>query len=426
MYWITDRFLKVIYWILFPSLLFLSTISYADTLSVPLTLSEAEHLAIINEPLLEGIEANVDALDQQAIADDQLDDPELMLGVQNLPTNTLSFTQDDMTMITAGVQQTFPKGHSLTFKSQATAATAQAEEMRKMQQTLVVLRTVRDTWLDLYYWTQAAQVIKTNQKLFKQLVKATVSQYSVGKTNQQNVLQAQLALTRLSDQATQVDSNIALLRAQLARWIGSDEANRPLASLPDWLPPPPLATLQHELIQHPLLKIDAATIQSDRDDVCWAKEQYKPGFTVGVGYELRQGDFADGTPRSDMVTAQATVSLPVFPDQRQTRRLNASEDKLVAGELTQQVHYRDLSSKLAAQYAVWQDLSTRVVLYDQHLLPEAKQSAKATMLAYQNNMTDFASVIRAYNTVADMQLEQLRIQVDRDKAQVDLLYLQGM
>lgn len=394
--------------------------------SVPLTLPEAEHIAISIAPELQRLQATREALKQQSIADRQLPDPKLMAGAINVPTDTFSFTQDDMTMIEVGLQQSFPPGHSLAVKSRQTQARALAEQRKITEQTAILLRTVREIWLNLYYWTEAARVIHENQLLYQHLLKVTESQYSVGKGNQSDVLQVQLELSRLDDQQVQVQQQIDELQAQLGRYIGQDQAIRPLSNqLPHWLNPPPLTIFQDRLQQHPLLKVDAANIEAAREEVAFAREQYKPGFTVDVGYSVRQGRFANGMRRSDMMGAQVTMDLPIFTHNRQDRRLQASAEQLAATQFEQQIHYRDLLKELEAQYALWQRFSERVSLYQKQLVPEAKQNSKAALLAYQSATTELTTVLRAYSNELTIQLEQLQIEVARAKTRANLFYLEG-
>jgi hypothetical protein len=79
--------------------------SYASTQTALLSLFEAEHLAIDNAPELQRLRANTGALEEQAVADGQLSDQQLIVGAANVPTNSFSFTQDDMTMVNVGLQR---------------------------------------------------------------------------------------------------------------------------------------------------------------------------------------------------------------------------------------------------------------------------------------------------------------------------------
>ena len=405
--------------------LFSFTVSASDYKIIPLSIAETEHLALTRDPELKRLQANSEALDEQAIADGQLEDPKLIVGAINVPTNTFSFTQDDMTMMQVGVQQSFPSGNSLLFKSEKTKALGEAEHRQTCNQSLLLLRDVRHTWLDLYYWENAKRVTRENKNLFSYLVKEAKSLYSVGKTNQTDLLQAQVELTKIDDQDAQITQKIAELRAKLGRWIGREQANRPLPSvLPNWSSPPSLANLKIHLQQHPLLRSDAAKIQAGRFEVAFSQEQYKPGVMVDVGYGVRQGRMTDGRRRSDMATAQVTIDLPIFTSQRQSKRLQASTLQLTAVEMEQEVHYLDLMEALNTQYASWQNYTHRIALFKQHLIPEARLNAKAALTAFQSATTDIIPVVRANMVKLEIELQELQLGIEQKKARADLLYLE--
>lgn len=408
-------------------LLFFYINGHAYTPTTPLSLSETEYLAISSAPELKQLQANADSLEQKAVADGQWSDPQLIVGAANVPTPSYSFTQDDMTMVQFGLQQSFAPGHSLAMKSKKTKSLAKAEQQKIQEQAAMLLRNVRETWLDLYYWKQAAIIINKNRLLYHGLLKATESQYSAGKVKQSDVLQIQVEFSRLKDQSVQIQEHIDILRAQLARWIGLSAANRPLLStLPHWPNPPPLKILQERLLQHPQLKVDMANIEAARDDVAYAKEQYKPGWMLDVGYSVRKGRMQDGQSRSNFVGAQVTVDLPFFTGNRQNRELSASAHRLNATEFDRDIHYKDLLKELTTQYAVWNSLTKRENLYRQHLTLESRQNSKSALLAYQDATTDLNTVLRAYSNALSIHLEQIQIQVERAKARAALLYLQGV
>ena len=395
---------------------------FASTLSLP----EAEHLALTNAPELRSLQASQEALEQQAVADGQLPDPQLTVGAINVPTDTFSFSQDDMTMVQFGLQQTFLPGHSLKYKSQKTEDLSKAMGKKQQAESLDLLRKVRENWLELYYWTNATQIFDKNIALYQYLLKSVTSQYSVGKATQSDVLEVQLELSRLQDQRIQFLQQIDVARANLSRWIRLDDANWSIApTLPQWPAPPPLSALSTQIQQHPLLKIDAENINAAKDDVNYAKEQYKPGWMLEADYGVRQGEMQNGMPRSNMATMQATVDLPFFTGKRQSKELAASNSQLLATEMDQQTHYRDLSQELQQQYATWQRLSERDALYQKQLIPESAQNAKAALASYSDAKTDLSAVLRAYSSELTAQMELLQIQTTRAKARVDLLYLQG-
>lgn len=385
--------------------------------TAPLSLVEAEKLALSNDPLVSRFTALSSSLQDQAIADAQLPDPTLQFGLQNLPLDTLSRTQDDMTQIELGVQQSFPAGDTLKHRSEKTAALGSAEQARAREEARKVLREVRSSWLEVYYQTQAAKLVRQTQKLFSEVVDVTQSQYGAGFVTQQDVLSADLELSLLKDRETSIEAEREVAQAALGKWIGSHEFKRPLPQeWPVLKAIPARAEIEAHLIDHPLMQAEEALVHASQSEVKVAREQYKPSWGVGVSYGQRED-------RADMLSAMVTMDVPLFTDKRQDRRLAASQQQAYAAHYARADRRRELLHMLETEYAAWERLNERLLRYEKELVPQAGQNSEVALATYQSGVTDFPTLMRARITALETQLQLLRLRVDHAKAQVNLLYL---
>jgi outer membrane protein TolC len=126
-----------------------------------------------------------------------------------------------------------------------------------------------------------------------------------------------------------------------------------------------------------------------------------------------------------MLAAMVSVELPLFTAKRQDRRLAASIQQASAVQLMRDDRLRELRQMLDTSYANWQRLGERAALYESQLLHTSAANAQASLKAYQSGVTEFTTLMRARITDLDIQLELLRINVDRARAQASLLYLAG-
>ena len=295
-----------------------------------LDLDEAERLALAADPAVVASRARADALREQAVADGQLPDPKLGIGLYNLPLDDFSLRSQPTTQFRTKIQQAFPRGDTLRYRQLGTEWMSRAQQAETLLVRRQIRRDLRQTFLELYYQRQAAGIIERTRGLFEQLVEITRSHFAAGRVSQQDVLQAQLELSRLDDRATRIDEMADVQRARLTRWIG-DDAYRPLA--PDFptLPAlPPLPELQAALPRHPAIVSASARVEANQQRVRVAREQYKPGWNVGVEYRKRFGEDPGGGDRADMMAAMLTVDLPLFTDKRQDKRLSASQQQAEA------------------------------------------------------------------------------------------------
>ena len=86
---------------------------------------------------------------------------------------------------------------------------------------------------------------------------------------------------------------------------------------------------------------------------------------------------------------------------------------------------RELRRQLRADHADWERLGERLRLFQEQILPKARQNARVSLHAYQSGVVDFDDMLRAGISVLDSRLDALKVEVDRAKTQARLLYLVG-
>ena len=84
---------------------------------------------------------------------------------------------------------------------------------------------------------------------------------------------------------------------------------------------------------------------------------------------------------------------------------------------------RQMKMQFEKTMAMYTRANERVQLYQGSVLPHSKQNTEATMSAYQSGVTDFNVLVRARLTELKSQLQFVKLNVERAKAQVELLYL---
>jgi len=183
------------------------------------------------------------------------------------------------------------------------------------------------------------------------------------------------------------------------------------------------SVIRNQLARHPLIVIDNAYINAAKRGVLIAKEQYKPGFNLGVEYRKRFGDELNGQRRDDLMAAMVTLDMPLFTANRQDRRLSASQFDRQSAMLMRDEHLKMLSQQLSLHYVNWQRLKEREELYRNRLLPDAKANAKSALDAYQNRVIDFTALIQANVMALETGMRGWRVAVNRAKAHTELLYL---
>ena len=400
--------------------------SLAAQQNLPLTLAEAEHLALSEEPGSDALRARAEALGEQAVVAGQLPDPTMHIGLANYPIQSGGFSTEGMTQAQLGFRQAFPSGRSREFGTERLAALALSMNANADARAREVRTRVRDSWLETYYWQKAHEIVTESRPFFSDLATVTRSLYSVGRKTQHDVLRAELELGRLDDRLIEINRRHMQARAALSEWLG-DDARRPIAeALPGWEQVPPLTSLHENLESHPSVLAAEARISASDANVVVAEERKKPGWALDLGYGYREGYLPSGEPRSDFVSLSVTIDVPFFGKDRQDRSLAAALRERSASKYDKTLLLRQLSSLLDAEYAQWQDLSRRVALFESLILELSESQAQAALLAYQSEAGDFADVMRGYIDDLNIRLDHVRLQVERGQSYAVLANLGGL
>jgi outer membrane protein TolC len=392
----------------------------------PLTLAEAEDLALAAEPGQQAIRANAAALLQRAVVAGELPDPMLRVGLNNFPIESGGFRTEGMTHAAVGLRQAFPAGKTRFFSARQFDLLAAEMNENADARGRNVLTAARSAWLDLYYWERAHDLVSESRPLFDDLATVTRSLYSVGRKSQQDVLRAELELSRLDDRLIDIERQCSGAQAALGEWVGHNAARPVALKLPRWDQLPPLESLEGSLADHPALRAADAQIQARNAGVELAKQRSKPGWALDLGYSYREGFLPSGEPRSDFISFGVSVDLPFFSKKSVDSTLSAALQERSAAESSREQTLRGLRSQLAAEHARWQDLTRRLSLYDTHILNQAKNNAEASMLAYQSDRGDFADVMRAYIDDLNTRIDHIRLQVERAQSYAVLANLGGL
>lgn len=393
------------------------------TLANELSLVEAERLALEADYIIKQYNASADSLNEIAIAEEQLPDPKAKFGIMNIPVNSFDRSQEPMTQLQFGVQQSFPRGDTLHYKRQRIEDMADVDKAKALDQKKKVLRSLRNSYLDLFMNVKTESILQQNRDLFTQLLDITQRQYAVGRDNQHDVLRAQLELALIDDRIAEIVGAKEIVRAELSKWIGSNLAQRPLPeAFPELSSSTDIQMIISSLADHPLIQMEDAIVNSKEKNIKIAEEQYKPGWMLDLTYGQRSGNNLDGSSRDDFASAMVMVDLPIFTDKRQDKRLSASKLEHTASKYARSDRLLELKRQVEREHANWIRMGKRLELYETRAVVDAAQNSESTLKAYQNGQTDFTTLMRARLTELNTQLDMLKIRVGRAKSQANLLY----
>ncbi len=433
------------------SLISVNAAELAEDGRLELTLAETVKLSKLNDPWLLGNQHTQQSLESMSIAAGTLSDPKVSVGLANFPTDTFDSGQEAMTQIKVGVSQMFPRGDSLAIKKEQLELLGGQYPYQRQDRKAKVTVLVSHLWLDAYKAQQSIALINDKRALFEELANVAQASYSsaLGKTRLQDIVRAQLELTRLDDRLTTLSQHNDMFRARLSEWLSDYFVDNRLQTslvesqklstsfvLARQLPDTQLANPQlyrevtetdpqilfDYLSDHPAVNAIGQKIKASSSAIELAQQKYKPEWGINASYGYRDND-PMGNDRSDLFSVGVTFDLPLFTSNRQDKLVESAVSRTEAVKTEKSLLLRKLIASFETTKAQLVRLNQRQQLFQQQLLPQMHEQAEASLTAYTNDDGDFAEVVRARIAELNAEINALNIDVDRQKTIIQLNYL---
>jgi len=395
-----------------------------------LTLTQATDLALTDNPNLAEMRARAEAYAAIPSQVGTLADPIISFNALNLPTDTFDFSQEAMTQRQFGINQAIPFPGKLGLREKAAQYEADAAAKDIDETRFLLLRDVKITWWRVFNLDKAREIVLRNQKLLRQFVKIAETKYSVGQGLQQDVLLAQLELSKLLDLDLRLKgarrSETARLNALLS--VPPDQSASLSQDVDEYL-----LTLKDEQTLYqladqnrPALATQQSKIQASRTRVDLAKKDFYPDFNVGAAYGIRSGDDIGRGSRADFMTFKLSMNLPIFTGRKQSKAVDQRQSEL----MQQTFRFQDLRNfvqaditEAVADYHLARD---RFELFKTGILPQARQTVASMLAGYQVNKVDFLNLVSAQVTEYNYEINYWQVLSEANQALARLIAAVGV
>ncbi|RTZ21024.1 TolC family protein [Vibrio penaeicida] len=385
------------------------------------------HAAIEQDAARKQFYAQSVAMREIGVASATLMDPKVKVGFGGLPIDSFQFDQDPMTNLSVGVMQQFERGSTLELSQKKANQQAQGVNLKVESRELDIANSMTTLWLELGYQQVTEQILREKKRLMTELESFVKTNYSNGKSEAQDWLDAQLQVAKLDEKLEANQQMQRRLMAQMSEWLGSDwldsfassqrrlEASnqRNWLKLERVLDSTPDATRHYTALRlHPMVKMADSQIQVSKTQVDIAEQAYTPQFGIEVMYAHRQANNMRGEPASDLVSAYLTLDIPLFTENRQDKNKSAAQYQVGAAQLQRDTLLQQMNAKVNTLLSDRINLQQRLARYQSSLMPQINARIRAVERGYQNNTAQFSDVIAASNDELALQLEQQRLLTD--------------
>ncbi|VAW54743.1 hypothetical protein MNBD_GAMMA07-956 [hydrothermal vent metagenome] len=392
----------------------------------PLTLKQAIEQAIADDALILGISEERNAWQELSVSSQAWADPKLRFGAQGVPIDTFDLDQEAMTQVVFGYQQMFPRGNMLNNKAAVMQSNAGHEKSKLELRKRKIALSVKKSWYAVLFRRNAIKIIQSNRKVFEKVLDINESFYASGKTDQQKVVQAELDISLIDDQLQNMQSELMVAEAALAKWLGG-KLNVQIDNHPhdDIEFIPPYRELKLDVENHPLIKQANDKLSKHKNMLAMAQDKYSAQWGLDVRYGFRQGENPNGSSRADFLTAMVTVDLPVFTEQKQDRDVAASRSRVQSARYKVIDIERELLTQVKQTHVRLIKFQQRLKMYKVRIKPQSKHNSEVAMLGYQSGVVDFITLSKAQVMEFKTELAELKLEYQFNKTLSNLEFLVG-
>jgi len=270
------------------------------------------------------------------------------------------------------------------------------------------------------------ETTRQNKILLKQFVTIAETKYSVGKGIQQDVIKAQVELSKILDELIELDQ------------LQADETAK-LNILMNRLPQEPLA-IPHGLTQTDY-KFDLKTLQDLAENnrpflqgiqsainkftitKKLAEKEYYPNFQVSFRYSQRQDSPIQDHP--DFVSGFIGVNIPIWFATKQRKKVAEENYRILTANDSYNAARNDVFLKI--KLILDKEIKSRklISLIKTGIIPQARQSLESALAAYSVDKIDFLTLIDNQVTLLKWEIKYHRQLTDYEQNLAALEHVVG-
>ncbi|MFN2633465.1 MAG: TolC family protein [Thermoanaerobaculia bacterium] len=354
-------------------------------------LQSAIRLAVARNPELSAMESRIEASRQRVAQAGSFPDPELEVGIKDIPVSSPSLTRDNFTMEMITARQSLPgRGKLATRRASAEAASENALAMHAVH-AVGIAADVADAFFGIAELDMRLEILERSRQRLKTTSASAKERYEVGKAGQSDVLRANLAATALEDRLLSLRAERRVLSA---RWNALQalpaRAAVPVIGPLDPVPSiPDSAAVEREAEEKsPAVAAARATLRRSKEELRLAGLDRRPDWMVSTYYGRRE-------KFEDLAGAFVSINLPFA----HPRRLEAKRAEMAAELSSARADLEAVRNQIRRDVeAAAVELERNVEqekLYRTTIVPQAEINFRAAQESYAVGQIDFETYVRA-------------------------------
>jgi outer membrane protein TolC len=314
-----------------------------------------------------------------------------------------------------GISQKIPFPGKLNLK--AKAQTKQANILKEKYEAVKrkIIKNIKFVYYDIFWIDKAIQITKEEKGILEHLEKVAQRKYESNLVSQQDVIKAQVELSRLIDKLFVLTQNRKSLEAKmnslLNRTKGTEFGRTVEVEAVEFKYN--LSQL-YRIAQEKAQDLIAASLDMERAkyEKSLAKLDYFPDFTFGFDYiQIGNGHTPTANDGQDAWMGKVAINLPIWFD-RLNAQLREKKAALEASKKNYQNIENDIAYEIQDLYFKINTYADIVLLYKTALIPQTQQAFEAAKTGYETGEVDFLNWLDSERIMLQTKLAYYKAIVD--------------
>lgn len=387
-----------------------------------ITLDELLRTAAENSPVIKSAEQAAAASKALVPAASALPDPTVTFENMGKIIPPQLMPGDPSSARTYGVEQEIPFPGKRGLKGSMASAEAEGQQWNQHLVYRQTMSELKQAYFDLYLIRKSIDILLKNKELLQSFVRIAESRYQVGQTTQQDVLKAQVEVSKILERLLSLGEKKRIAEAKVNNLLfrpSGTPVGRPAEITKSELTYSLEDFVQLALSGSPALKAQESEITRRQYGVELAQKGYYPDFAVGFTYYDR-----DANPEMYRLMVSAKVPLYFWTKQRpelESARLNLSSARSSRDGASSALQFQVKEAYTQATTA-----EKLIQLYASAIVPQANLALNSAVANYQVGKIDFLQLTDSATSLLEYEIKYYESVVAFQKALAQLEPLTGV
>lgn len=372
--------------------------------SETVTLNSLVKEALENNPEIKAETAKWEASTKVPSQEGSLPNPIIGGRFKNVSFSEITLGEDPRSDIQAFLIQEIPFPGKLSLKEKVAQEQADSQKWLSNAITRKVIADLKEAYYEWFLVNKSIEITLKDKDLIEKFLEIAEVKYAVGDGIQQDVLKAQVELSRFIEQLELFREREGIEKAKIRSILNRSPES--LLGKPEIIEKSPLNFTAEKLYKltserAPFLKSKENLIESEKRALELAEKQYYPDFIINATYFNRDGNKAslDGIWEIGL-----GLKVPIyfwrkekFGIKESVFNLKSAQDDYISTE-------QSLFFKVKDQYLVAKTSENLLELFETGIIPQATSSLESAIAGYQVGNVDFLTLLDNLLTLFNFEL----------------------